>query len=355
MKQLSLCCAVGMLLVSGHAYANPKISGTIKAIVQEDTLYVEERNKTTNTVLKDESSGRAEMKGSSRLKFSGSHKLNDVLTASYSLEYEFGIDSARANSGTEFRPRSTYVSLDHKQYGRIRAGRMTNPENDFDVGVTNGDNWAALHPFSSFGERANNAIQYYSPYFGKDKKTRIKLHYGMDENSSADTRFNTYYNIVDRQEVRRDVATAQIANNGKTFGWGLAYTQAGSDYNAIAGMVRYNPNAKLGLGLTLRQTDYNGQEKEKSIFTGASYSLEKDMRVYGQFGYSDGFTGRKGYDLTIAALGVSKEYKVGSGRALIFGEVAGERYQKNRTNSSGHSVVTNEDTLGWGTGIVYKF
>lgn len=347
MKKLSLFCAVGAVLLSGQAYADPRLTGTLKAIIQEDTKHELQKNLSTGEVLKDQKSGRAEMTGSSRLKFSGSNKVNDLMTFAYSIEYDLRLDSSRSST---FRPRSTYVSLDHKGYGRIRAGRMTSPEDDLDVGVTVGDNWGVALPFTGFGGRSNNAIQYYSPYFGKDKGTRVKLHYGMDENDSSDRAFNTYVDGVATQK-RRDSFVAQIMHTNKKYGWGFAYTHAGSDFSALTGMVRYQFTPKLHMALLTRQADYNSGSNETGAFVSASYNLDKDWRAYGQVGYAENFSGRKGADVVIGAVGVAKEIKASVGRATIFAELAGERYERSGSNN----INLREDQYGFGTGLVYKF
>lgn len=349
MKQLSLYIAIGAVALGSQAYATPKITGTLKAFIQEDTKHTVEKNATTT--LQDEKTGRAELYGTSRLKFSGSEKLNDVLTASYSLEYDFHLDNERENT---FRSRSTYASIDHKEYGRIRAGRMTSPEDDLDIGVTVGENWGVALPFTGFGGRSNNALQYYSPYFGEEKKTRVKLHYGMDENNDTERSINTY---VDGKRVskKRDNAVAQILHNGKTFGWGLSYTQAGDDFNAISAMARYQVTPELNAALLVRQADYKSGNKETGAFASSSYNLENNWRVYGQAGYTENFSGVKDASVTIGAIGISKDIKTSGGRATIFGELAGERYERTRTNSSGVTTNLTEDTYGFGTGLVYKF
>lgn len=365
MKKLSLFCAIGAVLLSGQAHADPKISGTIKAIVQQDIKHEVRHDLTRNEITKDEKSGRAILNGASRLKFSGSNKINDILTVSYSFEYDIALDYDRKDrkdrKEKNFDSRSTYASLDHKKYGRIRVGRMTNPEDDLDIGVTVGDNLGTLSPFASFGGRSNNAIQYYSPYFGKDKGTRIKLHYGMDENNDiimeddTESIFNTYVGGTEFTEKKRDHIVAQIMHNNKTYGWGLAYTQAGKDYKSLAGMLRYQPNPKLTLGLLVRQADQNSPYKELGGYISASYTMDNKWRVYGQTGYSTNLNGVKDTKLNNGAIGLSKEIKTSSGRATIFGELAGDWYDRTRISSRGNTIKTTQDTLGFGAGLIYKF
>lgn len=351
MKKLSLFCAVGAVLLSGQAHADPKISGTIKATILDERLHSVERNETTNTLRSDTKTGRPILNGKSRFKYSGSNKINDVLTASYSFEYTINIDSEEDN----FDSRSTYVSLDHKKYGRIRAGRMTSPENDFDIGVTNGDSLGTALPFSGFGPRYNNAFQYYSPYFGKEKATRIKLHYGMDENNDeVDREFRTFVDGK-RTSKKRDGAVAQIMHNGKKYGWGLVYTQAGDDFKSFAGMARYQFTPKFSFSVLARQADFNSGSKETGAFVSANYDLQKDWRVYGQTGYTENFGGAKDATLNNLAIGVAKQIKTSSGRAVIFGELTGDWYETVRTSSSGHIINRQDDTIAAEMGLVYRF
>lgn len=348
MKKLSLFCAIGAVLLSSQAHADPKISGTIKAIIQQDNMHIVSRKETDNTIVKDAKEGRAELNGRSRLKFSGSNKINDVLTASYSLEYDLEIDR---DGGDNFDSRSTYVSLDHKKYGRIRAGRMTSPENDFDVAVTIGDTGAAGMMVTGFGVRTNSTIQYYSPYFGKDKGTRIKLHYGMDENNGTE---RTFYTFVDGERVgkKRDNAVAQIMHNNKVYGWGLSYTQVGNDFNAISLMGRYNINPRLTLQALARQADYKSGSKENGLFVSANYDLGNNVRAYGQTGRTENLFGVKGGTVTSGAFGVAKDIKTSTGRATIFGELTG---YKRTSYDTVEKIETKIDNFGFGTGIVYKF
>lgn len=342
MNKLYVCIALGMVILGNHAYANPKITGTVKAIAQQDIQHTVDKNASTGTITKDEKTDRPEFKGSSRIKLSGSNKINDTLTAAYSLEYDFNLDSDRSRN---LRSRSTYISLEHKAYGRIRAGRMTSPEDDLDISVTVGDNWGAYVPFSLLGGRSNNAIQYYSPYFGQDKKTRVKLHYAFDENLSSDAEIYTFINGT-LSPKKRDSAVAQILHNGKTLGWGLSYTHAGQDFKALTGMVRYQATPKLNLALMARQANFNSGNNEIGAYVSTSYTLDNQWRVYGQAGYSDNYQGRKDQTVAIGAVGTSKDFKIGGNRATIFGEFAGEYLE---------SPSRKRDTYGLGTGIVYKF
>ncbi|MDO4894770.1 porin [Moraxella sp.] len=350
MKYSVLCCAVLSVLVSTSAMAAPRITGTIKTQIIDDTTHRVDKNLTTGQTTIDEKTGRPEFYGSSRLKVSGSEKINDVLTAYYSLEYDFQVDQDRETNN--FRSRSTYISLDHKNYGRIRVGRMTNPEDDMDMAVTKGDNWGTVMPFTQFGGRANNAIQYYSPYFGKDKDIRVKLHYGMDENSEYDRTVRT---TVDGRSVekKRDVSSAVIMKNGMGLGWGASYARAGSDFDAITGMVRYNTE-KWGLALVARQADYKTNDKEVGAFVSGVYNLEDDWQVYGQAGHVDHYRGGDSSS-TIGAVGVSKDFQGRDGRTTIFAEAAGEKYKNKRTNSRGQIIDRQDDIVGFGVGASYKF
>lgn len=349
MKKLSLFCAIGAVLLSGQAYANPKISGTVKAIIQEDSMHTVSRRESDNAVLKDTKEGRTELNGKSRLKFSGSNKINDVLTASYSLEYDLEIDR---DGGDNFDSRSTYMSLDHKKYGRIRAGRMTSPENDFDIAVTVGDTTAASMLMTAFGMRTNSTIQYYSPYFGKNEgKTRIKLHYALDEDNKTE---RTLYTFIDGERVgkKRDIAVAQILHNNDKYGWGFAYTQAGNDFSAISAMGRYNIDARITLQALLRQADYKSGSKENAVFVSANYDLGNSMRAYGQAGRTENLFGLKDGNITSGAFGVAKDIKTSTGRATVFGELTG---YKRTSYDPTEKINTTIENFGFGTGIVYKF
>lgn len=347
MKYTLLCLALSTAFVSS-AYASPKITGTLKAHLMSDNYSATINNLTKGTSNK-QTLGRHTLDGSSRLKFSGSNKINDVLTASYSLEYNLKLDD---NSNTNFSPRSTYASLDHKTYGRIRYGRMTSPENDFDMGAAQSSLVGGLLPFTNFGVRSDNALQYYTPYFGKDNSIRVKLHYGMDENQD-DTRVTTYVNNSKRT-IRRDMAAAQITYSNKKMGLGLAYSRAGEDFNAISGMASIKQD-KWRAGVVARVADLNSQHKEMGVLGSLSYNLENAWQAYGQLGYTENFEGRKGY-LASGALGISKELKVSSGKANVFAEVAGDRAKdEERSRSSGDLIETKASTYGAAVGLNYRF
>lgn len=349
MKYSVLCVAVCAALV-GQAYAfTPKLSGTLKAHLKSDNYDGLSTNLATNIDTKTKQS-RNHLDGESRLRVSGSQKLNDVLTAAYSLEYNVALDND--DSTRNFTSRSTYASLEHKDYGRVRYGRMTSPENDFDMGAAQSTLVGGALPFSSFGVRSSNAFQYYSPYFGKDKGMRIKLHYGMDENSEHDTAVRTYINDS-RRTIRRDLAVAQITYSNKTVGFGLTYSQAGSDFNAIAGMASYRKD-RFDAGLVARVADFNSGRKESGVLGSLSYTLDNSWRAYGQVGYSQNFEGRD-IDLTSTAVGIGKEIKGDKGRASVFAEVAGELYKGNQTDRSGNQIRVDDKTYGAAVGLNYRF
>lgn len=349
MKYSVLCVAVCAALV-GQAHAfTPKVSGTLKAHLKSDNYDGSSTNLATNVETKTKQA-RNHLDGESRLRISGSQKLNDVLTAAYSLEYNVALDND--DKTRNFTSRSTYASLEHKEYGRVRYGRMTSPENDFDMGVAQSSLIGGFLPFSSFGVRSSNALQYYSPYFGKDKGVRIKLHYGMDENSEHDTSVRTYINDS-RRTIRRDLAAAQISYSNKTLGLGLNYSQAGNDFNAIAGMVSYKKD-RIGAGLVARVADFNSGRKESGVLGALSYTLDNSWRTYGQIGYSQNFEGRD-INLTSTAIGIGKEIKGDKGRASVFAEVAGELYKGNQTDRSGNPIRVDDKTYGAAVGLNYRF
>lgn len=348
MKYSLLWVAVCTAFV-GNAHAfTPKITGTLKAHLESDNYKSVQTNTTKNTVTTREAE-RNYFYGGSRIKVSGSEKINDTLTAAYSLEYNIFIDSDDKNN---FTPRSTYASLDHKTYGRLRYGRMTSPENDFDIGVAQTNLIGGFLPFSSFGVRSNNALQYYTPYFGKDNSVRIKLHYGINESDSG-TSVATYINNS-RRTIQRDMAAAQIAYNDKTLGLGLSYSRAGRDFNAIAGMASYKKD-RLGMATVARVADFNSGYKEAGVLGSLSYSMDNSWKTYGQFGYSQNFEGIKDVRLVNTALGVGKDFKLNSGRASVFAEVAGEFYTRTRTNSDGDTIDVKDTTYGIATGVNYRF
>lgn len=350
MKLLKLTVGISIILASSNAFADPKLTGTLKAQLIDDTQHRVVKNLATDTIVSDTKTGRPNFYGASRFKFSGSEKFgqNKELTASYSMEYNIALDND--SERTRFTARSVYASLDHKTYGRIRYGRITSPETDFDIGVTHSNIWGGIYPFGGFAPRHNNALQYYSPYFGKDKGTRIKLHYGMDENNSTDNRIPTFINDV-RTNKRRDMAVAQIAHNDKVWGWGASYSHAGDDFKALTGMVRYAKDKQWQSSLVVRGADYNSQHNELGVFLVGSYNLpqSKEVQVYGQVGHAKGFEGNDA-TLTNAAVGVAKNFKAGGDRIVLFAEMGGEKYeQKTATTQS------NLDTFGFGVGANYRF
>lgn len=353
MKLLKLTIAVGVILASGSAFADPRISGTLKAQLIADSNTRTATNLTTN-VSNTSKENRPFLFGDSRIKFSGSEKFgkDKELTASYSLEYNISTD----NDVDLFTARSVYASLDHKTYGRIRYGRMTTPETDFDIAVSQSYVWGGALPFGGFAPRHNNALQYYSPYFGKDKGTRVKLHYGMDENNRTDNRVTTFIN-GSSTNLRRDMAVAQILHNDQTWGWGASYSQAGSDFKALTGMVRYTKDQQWNTAMTLRTADFNSGSNEVGILLASTYKMAgfKDAQLYGQLAHTQNFRGRKDNIITNGVIGVSKDIRAGSNRLSIFAEMGGGQQKSNATNSSGQPVKDKTSVFGVGVGANYKF
>lgn len=363
MKYSMLCCAVGVAFLSNAAIASPKISGEIQLeALQQSTDVVSRSLNSGRVTYPEDLYKRPTLEGAGEIKFSASQKLNDDLTTRYSLTYLVGVaDDGRTN----FRSGTTYISLDHKDYGRLRFGRMTTPEDELvDVGVArSGWLYGVGKPFTNSGFKTNNTVQYYSPYFmeSKDGRTRVKLHYAMDEKNSSVTGLRLYKDDGSnvRENKKRDVFVAQILHSGK-IDWGFAYTQAGSDLKAISGMARYNAD-DWSAALAVRQADYGTGKDETGAFGSLIYSLQRDWAVYGQAGYVKNYAGQgfniKDTDYLVGALGVSKDFRLASGRATVYAETALEKIDFIAPNSSETRLSSDrkEEVLGFATGIEFKF
>ncbi|MDO4440831.1 MAG: porin [Moraxella sp.] len=362
MKHTMLYITIGLSLISTVAHADPKISGKLRMELLHESQKIESTRLSNGAVSNSKDSGRTNLYAPGEIKFSATQKIDDTWTTRYSLTYLTDLDG---DGGKNFRPGTTYISLEHKDYGRMRFGRMTTPEDEVvDVAVSYSGLMGAGKPFTNSGFRSNNAIQYYSPYFMHSKdgsRTRVKLHYGMDENTE-DTNIRAYTkdSPYRRQDVKRDAAVAQIMRTGGKVEWGASYTHAGDELKAISGMVAYN-GVDWRVAASARKADYGTADDETGFFISGVYQPAKDWNVYGQVGHVENYAGQgfgvRSTDYTVGAIGVSKDFRVSNGRATAYVETAIEKLKFLQPNSRQTRLSTyeNEEIIGLAAGVEYRF
>lgn len=364
MKHTALKTATVLALatLSTQALAEPKVSGRLYlAATYEDTETKETTNGVTTTVKGDE---RTQLNSSgSRIRVTGDEKLSDNVDLQYWLEYSIKLDDdnlTKDGKTNNFTSRNTYLGFKHKDYGTVRLGRIYTPDDDIDY-VDNSYLYAsgAGLPFSYFGQRTNNTIQYITPKFNNGK-TQIKLHYAMDEDAglstgSTNNNGGTVSTLVNGQSVstKRDIAVGHILHEDEKFDAGIAYTYAG-DFNAIRGMFNYKPTKAFSIGVLAQQTDYNSSDNELGALVSGYYKFNDTVDGYAQVGYTDNYKGWKDGEKTVASVGAIKWLKRDGTRVRTFATVS---YVDETSFKLGNNALTKVQKDGFGveTGVRVDF
>lgn len=355
---LKTATVLAVATLSSQAFAEPKISGRLYL----SSLYEKTETKTTTDGVSTTTKSDARPtlnSGGSRIRFTGSEKINDTTDLEYRLEYNVKLDDdnvTKEGKNNNFTSRTTYVGLKHKDYGTVHFGRMYTPDDDIDyVNQAYLYSTGASNPFSYHGQRTNNTIQYTTPKFNNDK-TQIKLHYAMDEDfavykEGANNNGGSVSTFVDGKStsVKRDLVVGHILHEDEKFDAGLSYTHAGDDFSAVRGMFSYKPTKELTLGVMAQHVDYNSKDNELGFIASAYYQLNDSLDIYGQAGHTTNFGGVKDATQTVGSIGAIKWLKKEGTRVRAF---ASTSYANDSTKGANK---TDKDTYSVETGLRVDF
>ncbi len=370
MKKFHLICAVSAILFGGFnttAFGStpPTISGRLYLSMLKDDIHTKQTNLNTNTVTNDTTENRTKMhSGGSRLRFTGSQTMSEDVDLEYYLEYSIYVDDNPMNDKGQtlnFSSRNTYLGLKHNDYGTIRVGRLYTPDDDIDyVDQSYLYGSGAGTPFSYWGQRTNNTIQYISPEF---RNTHIKLHYTMDEGEDGG-KFSSFVDGKKATVSARDLISGYVLyeNKDTETAIGAAYTQAGSDFNALRVMASYKPQDKFTLGFMAQRTDYNSADAEIGAMVSGYYNINDNLDFYAQAGHAKHYGGYKDDERTNASLGLIKWLKRDGTRVRVFGALHHDdvtQYRDITTAAANYAVndiqKTEQTTFGVEAGMRIDF
>lgn len=377
MKKSHLFYAVSAALLATTAHAAPEVSGRLYLSGLYEDTDVKSTNVATGADVTDasDSTSRTTLNSAgSRLRVKGSETLTPNTDLEYWLEYAIKVDDDnRTSSGISqnFVSRNTYVGLKHKEYGTVRVGRIYTPDDDIDY-VGAGYLYAAGAdlPFTYYGQRSNNTIQYISPKIAD--AVQVKLHYAMDEENNTQPAdpatavpgvtppnvngggFKTFKDGVP-STVNRDFIAGHVLYSKDKLNTGVAYTHAGDEFNALRAMVSYDVTDKLNLGVMAQRVDYNSGNPELGVVASGYYKLDPKHDVYAQVGFADNYGGYKDGETTRVSVGGIKWLKKDGGtRVRVFGSL--NHADTTSFSGSGATLVKKETSaFGIETGLRYDF
>lgn len=360
---LKTATVLAVATLSTQALAEPKVSGRIYL----STLYdnIDTKTTTDGTTTKSNSDRVNLNSAGSRIRFTGDEKLNSTFDLHYFLEYGVKIDDDQAvdkEKHNNFFARNAYIGLKHKDYGTVRFGRIYTPDDDIDY-VDNGYLYAsgASTPYSYFGQRTNNTIQYIKPL--NNDKTQIKFHYALDEDvkvfkkgDAINNHGGTATTLVNGKKVdtKRDIAVAHVLHEGDKFDAGLAYTYAG-DFNAIRGMFNYKPTKDFSIGVMAQQVDYNSGNNELGALVSSYFKVTDSIDGYAQAGYAENYEGWKDGEKTTASIGAVKWLQREGTRVRVFASTSYVDETSFGINDKNTLVKTQKDGFGIETGVRIDF
>lgn len=358
---LKTATVLAVATLSTQAFAEPKVSGRLYLATTYENL---DTKTTTDGASTKSNSDRVNLNSTgSRIRFTGDEKLNDTFGLHYFLEYGVKIDDDQATADgnhNNFFARNAYIGLKHKDYGTVRLGRIYTPDDDIDY-IDNGFNYASGSgtPYSYFGQRTNNTIQYIKPF--NNDKTQIKLHYALDEDTKAfekgiNNHGGTATTLVNGKKVdtKRDIAVAHILHEGDKFDAGLAYTYAG-DFNATRGMFNYKPTKDFSIGIMAQQVDYNSGDNELGALVSSYFKITDSLDMYAQAGYTENYEGWKDGEKTVASIGAVKWLQREGTRIRAYATTSYVDETSFSINDKDTLVKTQKDGFGIETGLRIDF
>ncbi|OOR91196.1 hypothetical protein B0181_03480 [Moraxella caviae] len=293
----SAIATTALVAMSVPAAAAPQVYGRVYMTITNDDV------KTDSTALQDiykdgeldKKAGdawttkrdRATMDGGNRIGVRGSEPLNDKLDLEYQLEYRLYADSDNTRN---WESRTTRLSLNHKDYGKLSAGRLIMIDDEIDYAdKTFGLLDSGYFPFAYGPGWANNSFTYHSPTINN---TTFMAMYAMDEDNDTDRNFTTF---VDGKKVRtsRDFAGIGALYDTDKLKLGATYLYAGDEFSTTRAMASYNVTPKLNTAVMLQHTDFNSDANEFGVSLGTNYKFDDKLSGWVQLGYADNYGGWK--------------------------------------------------------------
>lgn len=250
----------------------------------------------------------------SRIGFKGSEDLGGGLSAIFALENGFAIDDGTLGQGGRLFGRTAFVGLT-SGFGALKFGRQNNP---IKLAVENVDPFAlglagnAAGVFNTYGDRADNTINYTTPNFG-GFSGQFAYSFGEIAGSASVGRqlglsvgyaagpFSVVFAHHDQNLVTAgaDAGNANTSMLGGTYNFGIAKLHAAyavNDRETAAGVATADHNdillgvsAKMGPGTLLasylrRSDDLVGSRDTDVLALGYTYNLSKRTNLYTSYG-----------------------------------------------------------------------
>lgn len=350
MKKLLTLTAIATLATTAHA--DLKVYGIAGAILNySDTDY-----KANKVVLKadgtvDTSAGHTKgNKGKTELQsfrtrfgVKGTESLTQNTDLLYQLEYALDIDDG---SKTQFRSRDTFIGLNNKKYGELKAGRISTIDGDVDYAFQNytlvydndygGSTWNGL--------RLNNSLVYHTPNY---KGLTLGAQYAMDENATTDAGLK----VAEAYGMPKVTGSVGIVNalyepTNKPYKAGVAYVQSG-EFNSARVSAGYDitKDTKVGALYQVSDSGVSSNPKETLIAIGGSYKTATPWTVYGEAAWIKDMKFTKGTD--------SQQYVVGANYA--FNPATKALVYVGHQTVDAKSTADEYDVMNVGAGLTYAF
>lgn len=349
MKKLLLASAVAALSVAAHAA--PEIYG--RAHLTMDVANLSSETTTTvngvSTTVKTSNTTRPLLNSvGSRIGFRGNADLGNDLKAIYKLEYGINISDVGAVANTnQFVPRETFLGLEHKQYGTIKAGRLDVIGSDYsDVVLSNALGNDGVNTVGAIygiaGGRANNSISYTSP---KYNDITVSAMYIMDENIAANDTSRAGAIIAAEYEPTNQPykAAASYSREGKG--------QDSTDSIMVSG--EYTVNPAITVGATYANSKLGrATNREHLVSVGGTYKvIGTPWTAYGKAMLANNVGGASNTAPKAFVAGASYAFN-DNARAHLYGSAG---IASSNTTVGGVTTKTSARGLGVGAGFQYNF
>lgn len=376
MKKLLLATAVAALSVSA-ANAAPTVYG--KAFLTLDYVSDGDSDSTVTTTkylngqvvgTPTKASGSADGESNTSLNSNSSRigiKGGEALTTNTDLVYqlEYGIDvDADDNGKKQFYSRDTYLGLANKQYGTLVAGRLTAIDDNINyvsqaVGQFDNSFGGAFWD----GNRANNAMAYFSPEYNG---LQFMGMYAMEEGHHNTVSVDDNGDLVNPD--------SDLITDAEGWGVGVKYEPAGQPFKAGATYIQsdwfktarvsgaYDINNQIGVGALYQASDIDvdGAETENVLSVSGTMKTATPWTAYAQADFIKNVGFNDGDDSTQFVVGG----KYGFNKATTGHIYAGYRknevsYVDDNRDVKGTGTVSkidaDTDGFGIGAGLEYKF
>ena len=302
-----------LLSVSVSVYAdNIRLYGKLKPKLS--VSYTKTTDKHTGEEVKDMDRTQMSDDGS-YIGIRGRYDINEIYRLSYRAEWRTPFDDERRN----LQSRDSWLSVRHKTYGTLKAGRFRTPDSHLNYSVP--PNWLD-------GIRTNNSIRYESPVI---KDSQFMVQYILDENNGTDTlRSGGYVLYADH-----------IKEN---YGFGASYIKASSQLpypslkDSLRTSVYYHLNPRLQVGVLYQKNSLNHLPDESGVSVQLEH-INPSTRIKKNtfYRYSDNHYGAPPHTEHAIGFGIDKQIskQIGVGAEL---ELSKANYQYHKTEEIGLST-----------------